>query len=674
MSSSFRLLAGAAYVLCVCAGNLQTADAQGAPVVARVFVAKDATDTDVLRIRDNVVAFGGTVKGYARGDVFVIVVAPEMLPALASVQKVEKVDLMPGAQPTPVQARAAAPLSARERVDMMLRNCSPAPTPQRAQRIAELAKAAPKVAPTSLSQRRGVLSGATGAPPSADNSLSPHFPPIGDQEGRSSCVAWAAGYYWSTYTQAADEGLDVSGVWLPRDPPCEILTNGKFDPIKFAACLPTIKDPPRPSRATESIASPAFLYPLIRTTGTSNGQCTDDGGAYLTEAMARLGIWGIGSWRMKPYDPWRFDAVVYEWPTEEQWVEALQRRTAQTFAFQISTPSGLADLKQHLANGNLAVARWEQYDNLPYWGWDRSCQDQPGACPGMSNDVLYSNASSNWMGGHAITIVGYDDVREYFDAAGQSKRGALLIANSGTPDWGAPNTAGGASKGFFWMAYDYAQAYLTEVGYNSDRPAYRPHLYAAARVAAPDRDSAMLYAGVGIQTDNPAYYWFASPYARYITPYNVFPSPSDCARHPNESDKRMVIDMTDGVPQIAATTPVPLLFVTFNSYLGGTLGPADFFYDRAGNGSFAKLASPDTTKMATANSFDAVMCTEVIQTGDITGDGFVDRTDIAAITAGLSRPAQCRSDPRDMDRDGRITVLDARRAAMRCTYPGCAPR
>jgi hypothetical protein len=635
----------------LCVGVASTALAQGSPVQARVFVARDATDNDVLRIRDNIVAFGGVVKGYARGEVFVIVVPPEMLAAIASVQKVAKVDLVPTATPAAPLQQAAAASSA----DLMPKNCALRPTPEQAARLAQSIKVSPKIAPTPFSRRRSLLSGVTGLAPSADNSLSPHFPPIGDQDGPNACVAWSAGYYWSTYTQAADEGLDVSGVWLPRD----------------------VDGPPRPSRALESIASPAFLYPLVRLKGRdpTTQACIDDAGALLADAMVKLGIWGIGSWQMKPYDPWAFDSVALEWPTEAQWVEALRRRTAQTFILQLGESSGFDDLKQRLANGDLVVAGFPQYENLPHWGWDRSCQSQPGACPGINNDVLYSNTGNVAPGLHAITIVGYDDNREYFDAdAGQLERGALLVANSASADWGVPNTAGGTSRGFFWMAYAFARASLYDVSYNTDRPAYRPHLYVAARVSAGDRTSGKFYGGVGFQADNPAYFWMDSPYAKYVNPTNVFADISDCVIRPIESDKRLVIDLTDGWSKIGPGTTVPLLFVTFNSYLGGTMGPTDFFFDRAGDGSFARLASPDPIKTAVADGRDAVMCTSVMQTGDVNGDNVVDRADINAIIAGLSRPAQCVSDPRDMDRDSRITVIDARRAVTRCTYPLCASK
>jgi hypothetical protein len=125
------------------------------------------------------------------------------------------------------------------------------------------------------------------------------------------------------------------------------------------------------------------------------------------------------------------------------------------------------------------------------------------------------------------------------------------------------------------------------------------------------------------------------------------------------------------LPQIDPNAAVPLLFVSFNAYQGGTIGQTDFW---AGNGSFTRYASPDPVKMTSLSSGDGVMCTNVMQTGDVNGNGAVDRTDISLITAALSQPAQCKSDTRDMDRDSRMTVLDARKAALRCTYPGCAAK
>ncbi|MFO1271858.1 MAG: dockerin type I domain-containing protein [Rubrivivax sp.] len=664
--STFRcaVAACAAFVAC-------GAQAQGAHVLVRVTVAANATNADIVRIRDNIVSFGGQIKGFARGDVFVVSIAPRDIAAVASVHRVARVEALP-LQPTAssLQRQAAGALTARQMTDLMPKSCTPGAG---AKANAGLrAERAPRVAPNALAKRRILVAGGTAALPAAvDNSLSPHFPPIGDQSGRNSCAAWAAGYYYATYTQAADEGLDVSGVWLPRDPPCDILTDGKFDPAKFALCLPTVKDPPRPSRATEHIASPAFLYPLIHQRDIdANGQLTDDGGAFLLDAVDALAGWGIGSWQMKPYDPWLYDSVVYEWPTEAQWIEALPRRMVRRHDLDLGVDADFQDLKQHLANGELAVVGFVAYDNVQYWGWDRACQSQPGVCPGITEDVLYSNDGSTASGGHAITIVGYDDGKTYVDAAsGQTRQGAFLIANSASPDWGVPNTAGGPGQGYFWVAYDYARANFGYVHYADDRPHYRPRLYAAFQPQAADRTSGLLYAGIGFHGGD-----FYPVYDRYSTP-GALPRPLETTPRPFEADKRLVIDMTDGWPQLDPAVAVPLLYVAYDPYIGGTIAQADFYIDRRGNGVFDRLASPDgqkTVPMVPAPI--TLVCTDAPQNGDVNVDGFVDRTDVTLITSTMTRPPQCKADPRDMDRDGRITVLDARKAALRCTRPGCAPR
>ncbi len=60
--------------------------------------------------------------------------------------------------------------------------------------------------------------------------------------------------------------------------------------------------------------------------------------------------------------------------------------------------------------------------------------------------------------------------------------------------------------------------------------------------------------------------------------------------------------------------------------------------------------------------------------GDIDRDGDVDLDDISLIIAARNRAAQGADDPRDLDGDGTITVLDARRAVLLCTRPRCVTR
>ncbi len=110
-------------------------------------------------------------------------------------------------------------------------------------------------------------------PNAVDNSTLAAFPPIGDQGEQNSCVAWAAGYYYNTYTQAMDEGLDVSHG--DRSHTC----------------------------------SPSFLYPLL-----NDGA---DQGAYGQAAMELLNVTGCSSpWTSTFREArwfWIFSSMILSW-------------------------------------------------------------------------------------------------------------------------------------------------------------------------------------------------------------------------------------------------------------------------------------------------------------------------------------------------------------------------
>lgn len=58
--------------------------------------------------------------------------------------------------------------------------------------------------------------------------------------------------------------------------------------------------------------------------------------------------------------------------------------------------------------------------------------------------------------------------------------------------------------------------------------------------------------------------------------------------------------------------------------------------------------------------------------GDLDGDGDVDRNDLNIILSARNTPADGPDDPRDLDGDGMITALDARKLVLLCTRPRCA--
>ena len=57
--------------------------------------------------------------------------------------------------------------------------------------------------------------------------------------------------------------------------------------------------------------------------------------------------------------------------------------------------------------------------------------------------------------------------------------------------------------------------------------------------------------------------------------------------------------------------------------------------------------------------------------GDLNGDSKVDSKDLLQLMSGVGTAA-APNDPRDLDYDGKITILDARRLVTFCTKPNCA--
>jgi hypothetical protein len=56
---------------------------------------------------------------------------------------------------------------------------------------------------------------------------------------------------------------------------------------------------------------------------------------------------------------------------------------------------------------------------------------------------------------------------------------------------------------------------------------------------------------------------------------------------------------------------------------------------------------------------------------DYNDDQIIDMSDVDVISAAIGQPASGPTDPRDLDRDGQITVLDMRKLITQCTFPNC---
>jgi C1A family cysteine protease len=393
-----------------------------------------------------------------------------------------------------------------------------------------------EVAPSALSVARaftealsggGSLNALETTPSAVDNSTLTYFPPIRSQGSQGSCTCWASCYYYSTYTQARDEGYTVSG----------------GDNTK--------------------ISSPAFMYPLV-----NDGV---DEGANTGYTLARLNDIGCSSWTKMPYSQSDWTT----WPTEAAWIEALGWRTSTAHSINGRTTSGLNSIKQYVANGNVVVTDFTVYDNF--------YDTYPSATTGINNRVYYAQSGS-LVGGHAVTIVGYDDNRSYVDHRdGLTHYGAFLMANSWGSSWGWYNSTGTGSKGFFWVAYAMftEQTFGPTVYYNDDRPQYRPTIYAVAGLNHSQRGRITYSGGIG-STGSPQ-----------------FTSPTVLNRDGGNSlaitdAKRVAVDLTDGagyiLPNVAKQVFVKLS-VTAAASSSGTITSADFIHDLDGNGIFQTVSS-----------------------------------------------------------------------------------
>ncbi|MGD6934310.1 MAG: PKD domain-containing protein [Candidatus Bathyarchaeia archaeon] len=234
---------------------------------------------------------------------------------------------------------------------------------------------------------------------SIDNSATQWFPPIGNQDGEGSCVAWTVGYYMKTYQEAKEHNWDLTGAsW----------EGGTYG---------------HPSASyQDKIMSPEFIYSLI------NGG--KDQGAEFEYAINLVSSIGVCSWATMPFAP--FDVI--SWPTEAAWTEAAYYRSSTNPNYQYiyaNTEEGLLNLKNWLAAGNLAVIAIDadQYDAF------------------TKQDVLISYNSSKELN-HANTIVGYDDNLNY-TINDEVHFGAFKIANS----WGVGEWEN-VPDGFYWVPYE----------------------------------------------------------------------------------------------------------------------------------------------------------------------------------------------------------------------------
>jgi len=328
-------------------------------------------------------------------------------------------------------------------------------------------------------------------PSSVKNTTS--LPVVTSQGQLGSCAAYATCYYMKTHQEAKENG------WIRPDP----------------------------SVNPERVASPAWGYniapriPAYGDLAVSHYVVAD----YICE-------YGIASWAEMPYSIWYSEYDWDDWPTEAEWKRGIEWRGRQAGVIVIHSPEGLDALKEHIAGGDVAVITTPVYSNFDAYPNGEY----------TNNGVFYGNTDEGFRGGHALTVVGYDDSKEYYDAVeGKTKYGALLLVNSWGGDWGVNEPTANPDPnagGFIWLAYDFILSKKNgdpDALVIIDRVNYKPELFATIGInhTRGRKLLAEIYAG---EKKAPGY-----PAENIQWRKDALPVSND---YPLE-DSRIVIDLTD---------------------------------------------------------------------------------------------------------------------------------
>jgi hypothetical protein len=309
----------------------------------------------------------------------------------------------------------------------------------------------------------------TGSAPGAlpgyvDNSTLRYFPPIRSQGSLGSCAQFSAVYYTLTHMTALARNWDAKG---------------GGDGYRF---------------------SPKWTYNVL------NGG--ENVGTWHYDAYAIAQKHGLATWAEFPYDS-NYRAWCLNSNT---WRNALYVRADQTGKITgLNGDTGLTQLKQLLVNGY--VLNFATYINSWQWG-------TIGNDPATTADDAFAGKScavsvSGTSGGHAMTIVGYDD-DIWVDLNGDglvsaNEKGALRIANSWGTGWG--------EAGFCWLAYQALRTrnsgstsegifWYDEAAWVTARASYQPQLIGEFTVNHLTRNQLAMGLGISDTTAaTPATQW-----------------------------------------------------------------------------------------------------------------------------------------------------------------------
>jgi hypothetical protein len=176
----------------------------------------------------------------------------------------------------------------------------------------------------------------------------------------------------------------------------------------------------------------------------------------------------------------------------------------------ITNDENVVLLKQHLASTNIAVTSMNVYSNFLF-AETNGTTNTYGRSSIPTNANVMVGQSGSYVGGHAVTIVGYDDNKVY--GVGPAEKGAFKLANSWGTNWG--------NRGFFWVSYEYFKTKGTSREWNNDnecyvmwdREGYTPRAYMTIRLTHPRREQIRLAVGIMDVGEAYRYYYYGCAYA-----------------------------------------------------------------------------------------------------------------------------------------------------------------
>jgi hypothetical protein len=217
--------------------------------------------------------------------------------------------------------------------------------------------------------------------------LTDWLPPVGDQGNQGSCAGWATAYYCYTYSVAKQRKLTAE---QRRDPRFQF--------------------------------SPAFLYHKV------NGGV--DSGSKMRDIFDVLGNEGCASLAEMPYS----DKDLTSAPSSDAVNRAARYKARSVGCLFTAGKADVEALKTYLAEVRQPfVAAIPIFTDFPKGKRDDS----------FVYSLTVPAIKANFKGGHAITIVGYDEDKK-----------AFRMVNSWGPDWG--------DGGFIWLSEDFIKEWGLE--------------------------------------------------------------------------------------------------------------------------------------------------------------------------------------------------------------------